>query len=48
MPMTNIDCPACEASIATDLPAASVVRCDACAIEWDVTDPEPRAALIAA
>ena len=46
--MTYIDCPACDASIATDLPAASVVRCDDCAVEWEVTDPEPRAVLLAA
>ena len=46
--MTYIDCPACESPIATDLPAASVVRCDDCAVEWEVTDPEPGAALLAA
>ena len=42
--MILIDCPACDAPVATSLPLPDAVRCDDCAVVWEVTDPviEPR------
>ena len=38
--MILIDCPSCEASMATSMPIPDAVRCEDCAVVWDVTDPD--------
>jgi hypothetical protein len=39
--MILIDCPACDAPVATSLPLPDAIRCDDCAVTWEVTDAEP-------
>ena len=46
--MINLECPACEAPVATSLPLADVMRCEDCAVAWEVADPEPGQVQLAA
>jgi hypothetical protein len=39
--MILIECPACNDPVAATLPLSDTLRCDGCAVAWDVTDPEP-------
>jgi len=39
--MILIDCPACEAPVATSLPLPDALRCDDCAATWELADAEP-------
>ncbi|MBI3746176.1 MAG: hypothetical protein HY264_06560 [Chloroflexi bacterium] len=39
--MILIDCPSCEAPITADAPVPGSLRCDDCAVAWDVTDAAP-------
>ena len=46
--MINIECPACEAHLVTNLPLPDALRCDDCAVTWDLTDAEPQVTELAA
>jgi hypothetical protein len=46
--MILIECPACDAPVATSLPLMDTLHCDDCSVTWDVADEEPQQARLAA
>ena len=42
--MVTIERPCCEAPLIVEAALAVELRCDACAVTWTVSDPEPSAA----
>jgi hypothetical protein len=46
--MILIDCPSCEGPLPASQPLPDEVTCEACTMTWEIVDPDPTEALLAA